>query len=77
MSYLLIDPPVSPLSSPSAIEGWIEDLLDMARDPAYANTPAEKQIALALSQARDWHARALQLESCPEQQTGRHTGSRR
>lgn len=75
MSYLLIDPPVSPLSPPTAIQGWIDDLLHMAQDPAYVNTPAEQQIAGALRQARAWLAGALQMDGQAEPRSGEHVAS--
>jgi hypothetical protein len=74
MNYLLIDPPVSPLSPPAEIQGWIDELLHMAQDPSYVNTEAEKQIASALAQALSWQSQAQQLDRSPDRRAG-HPGS--
>jgi hypothetical protein len=50
MSYTLIDPPVTPYSTPEAIQIWIDELVAM---------PASDQMNAAIADARQLLADAL------------------
>lgn len=54
MAYMLIDPPVSPLSSPARIQAWLEELAARAADPRYSDPTVQKQIQDAIAEAREW-----------------------
>lgn len=54
MAYMLIDPPVSPLSSPARIQAWLQELAARAADPRYSDPTIQKQIQHAIAEARDW-----------------------
>jgi|GEM_PF-4858843 len=54
MAYMLIDPPVSPLSSPVRIQAWLEELVARAADPQYSDPTVQKQIQHAIAEAREW-----------------------
>lgn len=54
MAYLLIDPPVNPLSSPARIRAWVEELGRWAKEPRYSDPYVHKQIQRAIEEARGW-----------------------
>jgi hypothetical protein len=54
MAYLLIDPPVSPLSPPSKIQAWVDRLAAWAEDPQNSDPLVRKQIQSAIDEARGW-----------------------
>ncbi len=56
MAYLLIDPPVSPLSPRGKIQEWLEELARWAEDPQYSDPYVRKQIQRAIAEARGWLA---------------------
>jgi hypothetical protein len=56
MAYLLIDPPVSPLSPRGKIQEWLEELARWAEDPEYSDPKVRKQIQGAMAEARRWLA---------------------
>ena len=56
MTYLLIDPPVSPLSPPSKIQAWVDRLATWAEDPQNSDPLVRKQIQRAIDEARGWLA---------------------
>lgn len=59
MAYMLIDPPVSPLSSPSKIQAWLDVLAARAADPLYSDPTVQKQIRRAIQEAREWLAESI------------------
>lgn len=63
MAYLLIDPPVSPLSPRRKIQEWLEELARWAEDPQYSDPDVRKQIQGAMAEARQWLAAARDLSS--------------
>jgi hypothetical protein len=67
MAYMLIDPPVSPLSSPEKIQAWLERLTAWAIDPRYSDPTVQKQIQGAMAEAREWlgEARAIPVPPTP------------
>ena len=58
MAYLLIDPPVNPLSPPAKIQEWVEELGRWAKEPRYSDPRVRKQIQRAMEEARGWLADA-------------------
>jgi hypothetical protein len=54
MAYLLIDPPVNPLSSPAKIRAWVDELGRWAKEPRYSEPDVHKQIQHAIEEARGW-----------------------
>ncbi|HEX6370077.1 MAG TPA: hypothetical protein VF006_14245 [Longimicrobium sp.] len=54
MAYLLIDPPVSPLSPPGKIQEWLDELGAWANDPRYSDPGVRTQIQRAIAKARSW-----------------------
>jgi hypothetical protein len=66
MAYLLIDPPVSPLSTPARIRAWIEELAARATDPLYSDPMVQKQLQHAITEARDWLGAAHSLPAPPD-----------
>lgn len=58
MTYLLIDPPVSPLSPRAKIQEWVEELARRAEDPQYSDPNVRRQIQHAIAEALDWLAAA-------------------
>lgn len=54
MAYLLIDPPVTPLSPPGKIQEWLDELGTWVSDPRYSDPGVRTQIQRAISEARGW-----------------------
>lgn len=59
MAYLLIDPPVNPLSPPAKIQEWVEELTRWSTEPRYSDPRVRTQIQRAIDEARSWLADAL------------------
>jgi hypothetical protein len=76
MAYLLIDPPVSPLSTPAKIRVWIEELAARATDPLYSDPMVQKQLQHAIMEARDWLAATRPLPLAPESVLARQPANR-
>lgn len=66
MAYLLIDPPVSPLSPPSRIQAWLDELAAWAEDPQHSDPAVRKQIQGAIDEARGWLADTLDAGASTE-----------
>lgn len=58
MAYLLIDPPVNPLSPPVKIQAWVDELARWAMEPRYSDPRVRTQIQRAIEEARSWLADA-------------------
>lgn len=61
MAYLLIDPPVNPLSPRAKIQEWVEELARWADEPRYSDPFVRKQIQRAIEEAREWLADAADV----------------
>jgi hypothetical protein len=65
MTYLLLDPPVNPLSPREKIETWIGRLEALAREPQYDEEQPREAIQSALREARAWLADDASEASSP------------
>lgn len=72
MAYMLIDPPVSPLSPPAKLQAWIEELAARAADPRYSDPFVQNQILQAITEAREWLCAALEMRAPGTPVTVRH-----
>lgn len=66
MAYLLIDPPVSPLSPRRRIQAWLEELARWAEDPQHSDPNVRRQIQSAIAEARQWLATAQNVPESPD-----------